>query len=190
MVSRPLSALKQANRDRLLDGAERVFQAEGFRGASMARIADAAAMSKVTLYGYFPDKEAVFIAVAQRFADKLETAFATALQRPGDLKTRLGDALVGKHAAVFSLVRRSSQAADLFATQVRLAHDVYAHADKAMLALMADALRVQKHAEPDRRAALLFAATLGVAKASAGEQLEHDVRFVVVRLLDDTTRTA
>ena len=185
MVSRPLSALKRARRDRLLDAAERVFQAEGFRGASMARIAEAAAMSKVTLYGYLPDKEAVFIAVAQRFADRLQTAFAAALQQPGDLKTRLGDALVGKHFAVSALVRQSPQAKDLFAAQARLSHDVYARADATMTAMVAEALDAQSCAEPRRRAALIFAATLGIANAVAPEQLKADLRFVVEKLLAD-----
>ena len=47
----------------ILDGARRVFLAEGFDGASMGSIARAAGVSKGTLYVYFKDKEALFEAL-------------------------------------------------------------------------------------------------------------------------------
>ncbi len=44
----------------ILDGARGVFMAEGFGGASMDAIAEAAGVSKMTLYRYFDSKEALF----------------------------------------------------------------------------------------------------------------------------------
>ncbi|MEW5424195.1 TetR/AcrR family transcriptional regulator [Amorphus sp. 3PC139-8] len=44
----------------ILDGARRVFRAEGFDGASMDKIARAAGVSKGTLYVYFRNKEELF----------------------------------------------------------------------------------------------------------------------------------
>lgn len=49
-----------AKRLQILDGAERVFLAEGYEGASMSSIARAAGVSKGTLYVYFTNKEALF----------------------------------------------------------------------------------------------------------------------------------
>ncbi|MES1989919.1 MAG: TetR/AcrR family transcriptional regulator [Pseudomonadota bacterium] len=49
-----------AKRLQILEGAERVFLAEGYEGASMSTIARAAAVSKGTLYVYFTNKEALF----------------------------------------------------------------------------------------------------------------------------------
>ena len=49
----------------VLDGAQRVFMAEGYEGASVDAIAKAAGVSKATLYSYFPDKRTLFGAVAQ-----------------------------------------------------------------------------------------------------------------------------
>lgn len=46
--------------DQVLDGARRIFIAAGFERASMDEIARAAAVSKATLYAYFPDKAALF----------------------------------------------------------------------------------------------------------------------------------
>lgn len=47
-------------RDAILAGARAVFMAEGYGGASMDAIAEAAGVSKMTLYRYFDGKEALF----------------------------------------------------------------------------------------------------------------------------------
>lgn len=51
--------------DQVLEGAHQVFMAEGYEGANVDAIAKAACVSKATLYSYFPDKRALFAAVAQ-----------------------------------------------------------------------------------------------------------------------------
>lgn len=50
----------QPKRRDIIEGARKVFRAEGFDGASMGQIAQAASVSKGTLYVYFPSKEALF----------------------------------------------------------------------------------------------------------------------------------
>lgn len=47
-------------RSQILRGAAQVFAADGYEGASMARIAAVAAVSKGTLYNYFDTKAALF----------------------------------------------------------------------------------------------------------------------------------
>lgn len=47
----------------VLEGARKVFLRDGFEGASVDEIARAAAVSKATLYSYFPDKRLMFIEV-------------------------------------------------------------------------------------------------------------------------------
>jgi AcrR family transcriptional regulator len=49
--------------DQVLAGAREVFLREGFEGASVDQIARDAGVSKATLYSYFPDKQALFMAV-------------------------------------------------------------------------------------------------------------------------------
>lgn len=60
--------------DQVLEGARRVFMADGFEGASVDDIARAAGVSKATLYSYFPDKRLLFVEVARtacaRMADE------------------------------------------------------------------------------------------------------------------------
>lgn len=50
--------------DQVLEGARTVFLADGFEGASVDEIAQVAAVSKATLYRYFPDKRLLFMEVA------------------------------------------------------------------------------------------------------------------------------
>lgn len=50
--------------DQVLAGARQVFMSDGFEGASVDEIARVAAVSKATLYNYFPDKRLLFMEVA------------------------------------------------------------------------------------------------------------------------------
>jgi AcrR family transcriptional regulator len=52
-----------AKRRQIIEGARRVFLAEGFDAASMGEIARAAGVSKGTLYVYFENKERLFDAI-------------------------------------------------------------------------------------------------------------------------------
>lgn len=51
--------------DQVLDGARQVFMSDGFEGASVDEIARVAAVSKATLYSYFPDKRLLFMEVVR-----------------------------------------------------------------------------------------------------------------------------
>lgn len=52
--------------DQVLEGARKVFMADGFEGASVDDIARQANVSKATLYSYFPDKRLLFMEVANQ----------------------------------------------------------------------------------------------------------------------------
>jgi AcrR family transcriptional regulator len=54
----------ESRREAILEAALEVFLEAGFEGASMAQIAQRVGGSKATLYGYFPSKESLFVAVA------------------------------------------------------------------------------------------------------------------------------
>src|ERR1700686_4974838 len=54
--------LSPEKRAQILTGAADVFAADGYEGASMARIAAVAGVSKGTLYNYFDSKAALFTA--------------------------------------------------------------------------------------------------------------------------------
>jgi TetR/AcrR family transcriptional repressor of mexJK operon len=68
--------LSPEKRAQILSGAANVFAADGYEGASMARIAIVAGVSKGTLYNYFDSKAALFTAhVGEKCAQSLTQAF-------------------------------------------------------------------------------------------------------------------
>lgn len=101
----------EAKRVSILAAARAVFLAEGFAGASMNAVAEAAKVSKATLYSHFADKEALFAAMVQeRYA-----AFADALpaydgaQDPADALAAFARAMVAnirtpEHVALIRLI--------------------------------------------------------------------------------------
>lgn len=56
-----LSRLQRQNRAAILSAALEVFAENGFRGATLDKIAQAAGMSKPNMIYYFPGKEAIFV---------------------------------------------------------------------------------------------------------------------------------
>ena len=64
-MSRPVSQTRIAKRNTqaILGAALDVFSAQGFRGATLDRIARSARLSKPNLLYYFPSKEAVYLAL-------------------------------------------------------------------------------------------------------------------------------
>ena len=60
---------KAARREEILAAARRVFATRGFRGTTIADIAEEAGIALGTIYLYYPSKEAVFAALNQRLAE-------------------------------------------------------------------------------------------------------------------------
>ncbi len=59
-------------REQILSGAQRLFLTHGYTGTSTDALAKALGISKETLYAYYPNKEALFVAVLQHLVDFLE----------------------------------------------------------------------------------------------------------------------
>jgi AcrR family transcriptional regulator len=79
-MSRPSRIATQAQtRARLLDAAERAFAAEGFGGASLDRIAEAAGFTRGAVYSNFADKADLFVAVLDRRLDRRHAEVADAM---------------------------------------------------------------------------------------------------------------
>lgn len=71
-------------RRQILDGAHQVFTARGFDAASMNDIANAANVSKGTLYVYFQDKEHLFVALIEREREAQKRGAFEALNHDSD----------------------------------------------------------------------------------------------------------
>jgi AcrR family transcriptional regulator len=79
-MNRPSRSATQAQtRERLLDAAERAFAAEGFGGASLDRIAEAAGFTRGAVYSNFADKADLFVAVLDRRLDRRHAEVADAM---------------------------------------------------------------------------------------------------------------
>ena len=67
--SRPQTRIQREKRDRILEAALDVFSVQGFRGATIDQIAEAAGMSKPNLLYYFRRKEDIHETLMQRLLD-------------------------------------------------------------------------------------------------------------------------
>ena len=65
-MKKPLTRIQQKNSAAIMEAALDVFSQNGFRGATLDQIADAAGLSKPNLLYYFPSKEAVHEALLGR----------------------------------------------------------------------------------------------------------------------------
>jgi TetR/AcrR family transcriptional regulator, mexJK operon transcriptional repressor len=95
MNSTAATGRAQAKRDAIHMAAQALFLRHGFAGTSMDAIALAANVSKQTLYRYYQNKEALFVAVLEQLAlDHLaEPALLAARNMPMDSRATLERAL-------------------------------------------------------------------------------------------------
>ena len=172
-----LSPLKHARRDKLLDVAERLFTTQGFRATTMEGLAEAAGLSKVTVYGYFSDKDAVFEAVAVRLADRIRALVFTLLRQDGPVADRVVAALTAKHGLVFDLVRTSPFAAEIMSRTADLP-PIFATLDAELIDAIAAEIRDHELAQ------LLFQSAMGIANGVATRaEMERTVGRLVRRFL-------
>jgi AcrR family transcriptional regulator len=60
-----------ARRQQILDGARRAFAQHGYDGATVARIEQETGLSRGAIFHYFPDKQALFVALAWEMNERL-----------------------------------------------------------------------------------------------------------------------
>ena len=65
----PKTRIQKKNREAILDAALGVFASEGFRGATLDQIADAAGLSKPNVLYYFASKEAIYTQLLSSLLD-------------------------------------------------------------------------------------------------------------------------
>jgi len=80
---------REASRRRILDAAGRLFVERGYDATRPQDIARAAGVANGTFYLHFPDKQAVFLAFAERAQDALAARYARSLVGVHGLRARL-----------------------------------------------------------------------------------------------------
>ncbi|MFA5018405.1 MAG: TetR/AcrR family transcriptional regulator [Methylobacter sp.] len=76
-------------RQAILDGATRMFLAHGYRNVSMDKIAQAAPVSKATLYNHFDSKNALLAAVISELCESLLQTMTQATIESDDVESNL-----------------------------------------------------------------------------------------------------
>jgi AcrR family transcriptional regulator len=61
----------EATRRRVLDGARQAFAAHGYEGATVKVLEETTGLSRGAIFHHFPDKDALFLALAQEDADEV-----------------------------------------------------------------------------------------------------------------------
>lgn len=176
--------LAPERRQAILDAARALALRHGLRAVTMEAIAREAQIAKPTLYGYFPDKQAVFAAMMDGVVAQFRAAFDAALTRPGEPVERIAGAIAAKHKAVLRVLEGSPHADELYDEQSRLAGEQFRALEEHVRVSITAALAQAGVARPQPLAQLLMAATYGVGrKAGSVAELGPAVRLLTERLV-------
>ena len=172
-------------RNRVLDAGMALVLRNGLRGTTMEALAREAGIAKPTLYAYYPDKGAVFAAIAQRLFKQLRTLVSEQLERQGAPEARIAGALAAKHKTVFRLLEGSPHAGEIYGDKGRFAPLEVAGFEDWLEQNIALLLRDTGHGEPVKFSQLIIACAEGIAcRAKYAEQIGPAIRLVCQRLLD------
>lgn len=112
MSTRPLTPRKAPSQERsrqtveaILDAAAHVFEQQGYAAGTTNRIAERAGVSIGSLYQYYPNKDAVLVALTERHIEEGIAVVAPLLARL-EVTTPLDEALRDLTAAMVTLHRR------------------------------------------------------------------------------------
>lgn len=83
----------KSTRERILDAAMELFSAKGFHDTKLDEIVAQASASKGSIYFHFPNKEKLFIALVDQFADLIERRAKEAIAKETDSIRRVQAAL-------------------------------------------------------------------------------------------------
>lgn len=76
-----ISGDPQSTRERILDSALNIFSRKGYHDTRLDEIVDDSHTSKGAIYFHFPNKERLFMALVDQFADLLERRVVEAIQQ-------------------------------------------------------------------------------------------------------------
>jgi AcrR family transcriptional regulator len=186
-VSPPLDAEESARYRRTIRAAEELFKKVGFRAVTMEMVAREANVAKATLYSYFKNKDELYLGVCARMAQILRGGVEQALAKPDTpLDDRLTEAVISKHQLVFSLVRKSPHASELFTYTHSMASDIFKELDVVILDLLRRCMRTDPalagNADQLARALYFGSSPLAMRSESESEMQEELRSFCAIHL--------
>ncbi|MDT0309568.1 helix-turn-helix domain-containing protein [Streptomyces sp. DSM 44917] len=177
----------EARQRQILAAALRTFGRYGFRRTSMALLAEAADLSRPSLYQHFRGKEDVFRAVTADLIDGMTEAAERAARAEGPLEERLFGVLSVKACALGGTVDPPLRA-EILRDAERVAGDLLVSCHRRMLTTTSGLLRsasdelrlIGEEFDAEEVAALLLAAVLGISQEpSDAEVMERRLRDLV-----------
>jgi len=156
-------------REAVLTAGRTLLLKQGFRATSMEAIAAEAGIAKATLYKYYGDKDAVFVALATELLVRVHGAFVEGLGAKGTLTARVAEALVAKYAALGAYMAGSAYADELLDAHHKLVGPQVQVAEEESAAALVEALRRGGVREPERIAGVLDAAAYGLFRKGRGD---------------------
>jgi AcrR family transcriptional regulator len=159
-------------REAVLNGARTLLLRQGFRATSMEAIAAEAGIAKGTLYKYYGDKDAVFVALATELLVAVHGAFSEGLKAKGTLTVRVAEALVAKYRMLGEYMAGSAYADELLDVHHKLVGAQVQVAEEESAKALVEALRKGGVREPERIAGVLDAAAYGLFRKGAGDLLD------------------
>ena len=170
--------------DAILAAAAALFLKHGLRGTSMEAIARSASIAKPTLYAYFSDKQAVFMAIVEAMIAGWQDQFGAALGGEGGVARRVADALVARQKAAMQLSGTSPHAVELYGAQSPVAGAALRTFEAGLTEALASELAATGIIRPRLLAQLLLAAADGIGrKAQAPAELGPALRLLCERLI-------
>jgi AcrR family transcriptional regulator len=169
-MSSDLSTTPEAERRaRIVEGAMQAFVRFGYRRATMADIAAAAGISRPLLYTVFPNKAAVFRALAGMLLADAADAAEAAWPADAAVATGLAAAILAKDLAIHRLLAKTPHAAEILAETVALTDDLHQASATRFRALTAARLRAAGDPAADDTARLIANAADGLKHADVNE---------------------
>ncbi len=167
----------EAKREAIVQAATELFRRYGFRKTSVDQIARAAQVAKPTVYAYFADKDAVFVAVCRAVMDRIVEG-ARQARAEDDVVTRIASVLSAKFTTIHELVESSPHARELLESRNEEANRVIAEADATYGELLLSTLRAAARAGDLDVAALGGAPALARLLRQAGHGASYDATSV------------
>jgi AcrR family transcriptional regulator len=167
----------------VLGAADSLFLKHGLRGTSMEAIAAAAGIAKPTLYALYPQKQAVFRAVAERRITAWQAEALGALHADGALAARVAATLIAREKAAMGLRIASPHHVELFGPDGE-AGDLVQGFEATLSAAIATGLAVGGRETARLLAQLLLAAAEGIGRrATTPAELGPPLRLLCARLI-------
>lgn len=122
--------------DRVLAASLKCFKQYGFKRTSMADIAQAADMSRPTLYNLFKNKSDIFRSLSERFQGFTLDAVKTSLKQNISIEARFTAAILARIAPFYALAHDSAHGQELFDLTKSTAADINTKANTSFLSLI------------------------------------------------------